>query len=138
MGRSLLVHEVEVSGGRLSIRPGAELRALLTADPWVEYPAEVDLPSVPRSVLLQTATYLLAPVAWAHGLVTIVSCADTSVVTALPLLHAEMRRMFPALVWPGDVTVADPMPPAPLPHPTGVTGLMFSGGGQHLECSMPP
>ncbi len=56
VGRTALVEDLRVAGRRLSIRPGLELRALLSADPWADYPADVDLASVPRSVLLQTAT----------------------------------------------------------------------------------
>lgn len=127
-----LVEAMTVSDGRLCIVPGPPVRALLTADPWVDYPASVDLAAVPRSVLLQTAIYLLAPVVWLHDLAVSVTGADRSVVEALPLLRAELHRMYPMLPWAGTIRVIDPVPVAPLPLPRGdrgrPTGLMLSGG----------
>jgi hypothetical protein len=127
-----LIDRLTVSEGRLSITPGPPLRARLTADPWVDYPPTVDLAAVPRSVLLQTAIHLLAPVVWLHDLAVTVTGADTSVVEALPLLRAEIHRMYPMLSWAGTIRVVDPVPVAPLPLPRGdrgrPTGLMLSGG----------
>ncbi len=132
MTETPLVERLTVSEGRLDIVPGPPVRALLTADPWVEYPSTVDLTTVPRSVLLQTATYLLAPLVWIHDLAVTVTGADTSVAEALPRLRAEFRRMYPVLPWAGTVRVVDPVPVAPLPLPRGnpgsPTGLMLSGG----------
>jgi hypothetical protein len=139
MARSALVEGVQVVGHRLTIRPGPAVRSLLLADPWVEVAPAVDLASVPGSVLLQTAVYLLAPLAWAHGLDTWVSGADETVAVALPQLQAEMRRMYPTLPWAGSVVVRDPVSPAATPTRTDgdpSVGLMFSGGVDSLASAL--
>ncbi len=44
--------------------------------------------------------------------------------------------MFPDLRWDGDVTVLDPVAPAPLPRTGGPTGLMFSGGVDSISSAL--
>lgn len=94
----------------------------------MEYPPEIDLASLPRSIQLLPAVYAIAPLAWAAGGRYSLEGLDERTAAALGLLRAELRRVNPAASWSGEVVAPNPVRVAPLPKARSEAGLLFSTG----------
>lgn len=78
---------------RTTVRPSSDLARFFTGDP-LEVTYDVDLESVPDSLLVVPALAQVCPVAWAAGADVYVDTVDTKFVSALEDVQAAMLEMY--------------------------------------------
>ena len=123
-----LVERLDHVGGKLTVVPGSRLRGRWMTDDFVaEYGPDVDLATVPRSVLLVPFAFNVAPVVWFSGERYVLDELDERAVESLAAIHRVLRGMYPDVAWNGELHVERAVP-APPPRPGLDEALLFSGG----------